>query len=135
MDHPTTLTNTLIIYDISGAGLYGFRLTRAYGEKTAAPASGMKKQRIKIQKKKNYRSQHHFTNQYRIYNNWKELEKLQEGSDAFMEVMNAFLSAEKLIEDEEIIETIIGERSHLSSTKFHNKSQHFSHEEPKRLPE
>jgi hypothetical protein len=52
-----------------------------------------------------------------------------------MEIMNAFIAEEQLVVAEAIIDTIIGERSHLSSTKFHHESWHFSHEEPKRLPE
>jgi hypothetical protein len=68
MDHPTTLIEREIIYDVHGAGLYSIRLTRTYGEKTAAPASGMKKQRNKNPKEKNFCSQHHFINQYSKYN-------------------------------------------------------------------
>jgi hypothetical protein len=44
MDRPTTLTERVLVYDASGAGLYGIRLTRIYGKKASAPASGMKKQ-------------------------------------------------------------------------------------------
>jgi hypothetical protein len=118
MDHPTTIIKCKIIYDVHGAGLYGIRLTRTYGEKTVAPASRMKKQRNKNRKKKNFCGQHCFTHQYGMYNSWKELEKLQEGLEVFMEVMNAFLSVEKLIDDEEIITLIVQDKRHSSPTKF-----------------
>jgi hypothetical protein len=48
----------------------------------------MKKQWKK--KEKNFSGQHHFMHPYNVYNDWKELEKLQESSGSFMGIMNAF---------------------------------------------
>jgi hypothetical protein len=67
----------------------------------------MKKQwkKEKNPTKKRFSGQHHFTHLYDVYNNWKELEKLQESSGSFMEVTKAFISAEKLSDDEDVGET------------------------------
>jgi hypothetical protein len=77
MDHPTTLTECVIVYDASGAGLYSIHLIRIYGKKAYAPASGMKKQ-WKKETKKRFSGQHRFTHPYEAYNDWKELDMLQE---------------------------------------------------------
>jgi hypothetical protein len=127
MNCPTTLTECVIIYDASGAGLYGICLTRIYGKKVAAPASGTKKQwkREKNPMKKRFSGQHHFTHLYEAYNDWKELERLQESSGSFMEVMKAFISAEKLSDDEDVRETPIikDDQCHLSHGTVTGKEQ------------
>jgi hypothetical protein len=127
VNRPTNIMGKDIPYDVSGAGLYGFRLTRVYGEKVATPVSGkksqMEKNTKKIKKTKNSRGQHHFTAPYSTYNGWEELEKLQEDSEAFMEVMDAFIAAEKLIANEAIIKPIMTEGSRLSSKKFNHEEQ------------
>jgi hypothetical protein len=127
MDRPTTLTEHVIVYDASGARLYGIRLTRIYGKKTAAPASRMKKQWKKetIKMKKIFSGQHRFTHLYEVYNDWKELERLQESLESFTEVMNAFISAEKLSDDEDVRETPIikDDQCHLSHGTVTGKEQ------------